>query len=574
MIKLYTATLTAFLLTSTFVFGQNQSTQDVFNMGLETITIDGDAADVAWDLVPAINIEKQYRQEQPSLNSATWKATWNDEGIYFLIEVDDDAWLPSWMSNLADWQSDKIELYIDCTNPQKDGGGAAGGLGNWQVAPNFSQNNQGVETEFRDGIKYADTYDAFGKYTIEYWVPFTALPDNNGNVIDPYITETIGFDVTVIDLDDVNVGRNRMVWSNTGNIDESWNSMDDVGLITFVGESSELNARFSASNTTIGPGATVAFSDHSTGTPTTWLWDFGDGNTSTEQNPTNTYINAGSYTVTLTVSNSDGTKTTTKADYITVTTENLPPLALFTVNTTSGKTNETIQFTDESMYKPTAWRWFFGDGSTSNEQNPKHVYTNPGVYTVTLNTTNENGSNAETKIDYITIVVGDAPNVNFEVDQQNVNEDSPVQFTDLSDLNPTEWYWDFGDGEDSEEQNPIHVYVHPGTYSVSLTATNSNGVSTLVKENFITVNNVNYTAINEFNGTVDIHPNPTNGVLNIVATNDCNSLAFFDLNGRKVYETLTRCKTEVIDVTMLEKGIYILKINAENSFQSKKIIVN
>lgn len=195
--------------------------------------IDGEGNDEAWSNANIYMIDKDYKDENPSVN-ATWKALWTFQGIYVLVEAVDDIWSPSWTTDLADWQSDKIELYFDMSNPQEDGQGAADGNGNWQVAPNFSESQPGVSLDFSEkpGVKYATTYNSQGTYAIEYYVPFSSIPNNNNEQIDPNVTQTIGFDVTVIDNDNDTV-RHRHVWSNIGNIDESWNNMDDVGLINF-----------------------------------------------------------------------------------------------------------------------------------------------------------------------------------------------------------------------------------------------------------------------------------------------------------------------------------------------------
>jgi PKD repeat protein len=516
---------------------QTQPTADVFNMGAEIIVIDGDASDGVWETVTAVAIDQPFQQEQPSLNLATWKAVWNIDGIYLAIEVSDNVWMPNWLSDLADWQSDKIEIYIDCTDPQKDGGGASTGGANHQVAPNFSENNQGVETEFNGtGVLYADTYDGTGNYTIEYYIPFAALPDNNGNAIDPSVTKTIGFDVTVIDCDEVNGVRNRMVWSNIGDIDESWNNMDDVGLINFMGEVNELFARFSASSTIIGPGGSVVFTDYSTGEPTEWAWDFGDGNTSTEQNPEHIYSAVGNYSVTLTVTNAEGTDSQTKSDYIIVSEDNIPPVASFSSSTVNAKVDEVVNFTDESLYAPVVWSWYFGDGSTSTEQNPSHIYKKQGVYEVSLKVSNDEGSNSQTKTNYITIVAGDVPKVEFEADQVSIDQNVVISFTDMSQKSPTGWLWDFGDGNSSEEQNPSHVYTIAGIYSVSLTATNNTGSATETKENFISVANVNYTQVNDQPQIFSIYPNPSNGKVHLTidqSISSFNSLLIYTLSGRK-----------------------------------------
>jgi hypothetical protein len=111
-----------------------QKTADVYKTS-STITLDGNS--IEWANVTPISIETPFQSETPSLNSATWKAVWNDAGIYVCVEVNDDVWSPSWISGSADWQSDKIELYIDVTTTQQDGGGANAGLGNYQFAPNY-----------------------------------------------------------------------------------------------------------------------------------------------------------------------------------------------------------------------------------------------------------------------------------------------------------------------------------------------------------------------------------------------------------------------------------------------------
>ena len=160
-------------------------------------------------------------------------------------------------------------------------------------------------------------------------------------------------------------------------------------------------ADFSASPTSGKVPLTVAFTDNSTGNPTSWSWDFGDGSSSTEQNPSHTYSKAGSYTVKLTATNDQGSDTKTKTDYITVN-GNLP-VADFTANTTTGTAPLTISFTDNSTGNPSSWSWDFGDGGTSTVQNPSHTYQKAGKYTVKLTVTNDQGSNTETKTDYITV---------------------------------------------------------------------------------------------------------------------------------------------------------------------------
>jgi PKD repeat protein len=145
---------------------------------------------------------------------------------------------------------------------------------------------------------------------------------------------------------------------------------------------------------------TVNFTDQSTGSPTSWSWTFGDGGTSTAQNPSHQYTSAGTYTVSLTATNAYGEDTETKTNYITVSNPP-PPVAAFSGTPTSGDAPLTVNFTDESTNNPTGWSWTFGDGGTSTAQNPSHEYTDPGYYTVALTVSNAYGSDDEVKTNYI-----------------------------------------------------------------------------------------------------------------------------------------------------------------------------
>ncbi|HKM24197.1 MAG TPA: PKD domain-containing protein, partial [Corynebacterium sp.] len=146
----------------------------------------------------------------------------------------------------------------------------------------------------------------------------------------------------------------------------------------------------------------VQFTDLSTGGPTSWLWTFGDGNTSAAQNPVHTYTTAGTYSVNLTATNEYGSDYELKTDYITV---YGPVTAQFTATPTAGIAPLTVQFTDLSGGRPTSWAWTFGDGGTSSEQNPQHTYTTAGTHTVTLTASHPYDSDIETKTAYITVAV-------------------------------------------------------------------------------------------------------------------------------------------------------------------------
>jgi len=248
-------------------------------------------------------------------------------------------------------------------------------------------------------------------------------------------------------------------------------------------------ADFSANPTEGMVPLTVTFTDLSQNEPDNWSWVFGDGGTSTERNPVYTYNNPGTYTVNLTVSNRAGVSSKEKPELIHAKPAVIPPVADFTANPTSGMVPLQVTFTDTSKNGPTAWKWTFGDRGSSNEQNPVHTYTEPGIYNVTLNCSNSAGSDEITKPEFIhaqPAVI--APKAKFIGEPRTGTAPLRVTFTDLSENGPTSWEWNFGDSQVSSEQNPVHVYEKAGKYTVSLTVKNSAGSDTLVEQNYIIVN--------------------------------------------------------------------------------------
>jgi PKD repeat protein len=267
--------------------------------------------------------------------------------------------------------------------------------------------------------------------------------------------------------------------SNDGTSGSYWHAYETIGGEPPV-------ADFSASPTSGDAPLAVSFTDSSTGNPTSWRWDFGDGTTSTAQNPGHTYTSPGTYSVILTATNASGSDTKTRADYITVTTP-ASPTADFSGTPTSGSAPLTVSFTDSSTGSPTGWSWDFGDGTTSTAQNPDHTYALPGTYSVSLTATNAGGSDTKTLTDYITVSAPASPTADFSASPTSGDAPLAVSFTDSSTGSPTSWSWDFGDGTTSTAQNPDHTYTSPGTYTVSLTASNVTGSDTKTRTDYISV---------------------------------------------------------------------------------------
>ncbi|MCB0775492.1 MAG: PKD domain-containing protein, partial [Chitinophagaceae bacterium] len=222
----------------------------------------------------------------------------------------------------------------------------------------------------------------------------------------------------------------------------------------------------------------VNFQDLSSNNPTSWLWNFGNGNTSTLQNPTATYFNPGTYTVSLTATNAIGSNTSTRTQYITV---YEPPTVNFVGDNLSGCFPLRVQFTDLSTAGSgntnTSWLWDFGDGTTSTQQNPLITYTSAGNYSVTLRVTNDKGcTKIFTRSNYITVTNGVTASFTHSLPTV-CNSPASISFTNTTTGPATLSYqWNFGDGTPlSTLQNPTHTYTSNGSYIVTLVATSTAG---------------------------------------------------------------------------------------------------
>ncbi len=248
--------------------------------------------------------------------------------------------------------------------------------------------------------------------------------------------------------------------------------------------SCDVTSNFSADATSICATLAVNFTDQTTGPVTAWSWNFGDGNTSTEQNPSHAYTAAGTYTVILTATSAACDDIETKTNYVTV--QGVPGAA-FVGNPVSGNAPLAVNFTDQSTNSPTSWNWDFGDGGVSTLRNPSHTYNAAGDYTVMLTADNACGSTAETKVNYIHVDPCAPPAANFVGTPVSGAAPLTVNFTDQSTNSPTSWSWDFGDGGVSTLQNPSHAYNAAGNYTVMLTVTNFCGSDAETKASYITV---------------------------------------------------------------------------------------
>ena len=251
----------------------------------------------------------------------------------------------------------------------------------------------------------------------------------------------------------------------------------------------QVQANFTASATSIMEGASVTFTDQSANNPTQWNWTFEGGNpsVSTQKNPSVTFAKAGSYGVTLKVSNDNSTDEIMKSGYIQA---SMPaPVAAFTAGTTNIMAGSSVQFTSTST-NATSYSWSFegGNPSTSTQANPSVQYPNPGTFAVTLTASNASGSNTQVKSGLIT-VTAPAMQAVFSISDNMVTEGETVAFSDQSTGNPSSWYWTFEGGTpaSSTAQNPSVKYANAGKYDVSLKVSNAYGNHETVMQDAITV---------------------------------------------------------------------------------------
>lgn len=218
----------------------------------------------------------------------------------------------------------------------------------------------------------------------------------------------------------------------------------------------------------------VEFQDNSSGSPDTWSWVFPGGSpgTSAEENPVITYNSAGVFDVILEVSNSAGTSSIVLQDYITV-----EPLAEADFSYT--QVDLELVFTNLSE-DAESYLWDFGDGNTSTETHPAHLYAEDGQYTVTLTATNDCGSTTHA----VTIDLITAPVADFDFTPSSGCQPLTVSFINMSSNNTETSFWTFPGGTPSTsvEMHPTVVYEQPGTYSVTLVVEN------IVGQDVLTIN--------------------------------------------------------------------------------------
>ena len=306
-----------------------------------------------------------------------------------------------------------------------------------------------------------------------------------------------------------------------------------------------VTAFFNSSITSGCENLTVDFTQYSIG-GTIYNWDFGDNNTSTQLNPTHTFMNPGNYDVSLVIN--DGCAFDTMVTTIVV---NPAPLVGFSVAPDSVCINEPFNFTNSSLNLANS-SWTFGDGGASGLTNPQHAYSQPGNYSVTLvGTSLANGC-----VDSVMQVVHVSQNTlsSFTVNASSGCAPFNVQFTNLS-SNAAYQSWNFGDGNSSTSINPNHIFTAAGTYQVQLITESASGCSdtsvVVITAHPLPVSDFSFVSTNTCYLPVDV----------IITNNSTGAFNYYwDFgNGQTSSTTNT-------SVTYTNPGTYIISLVAENMY--------
>ena len=265
-----------------------------------------------------------------------------------------------------------------------------------------------------------------------------------------------------------------------------------LSIFVSVSAKSQLTADFKANTTAGCAPVVIKFNDLSKGNPTAWLWDLGNGITSSQKNPVTFYFDPGTYTISLRIINGNDTQRIVKEHYITV--YSLPEIK-FKLSDSIGCFPLAIRFTDLSIPKSGEIRnlqWDFGDGTFSNESIADHTYNVAGNFSISLIATTTFGCKAFlSKRSLVKVLSG--VKAGFEVESDSsCNAPANFKFKNTSVGKEINSYkWNFGDGKSDTATNPNHTYTSQGFYSVGLTVSNTDGCSdTIYKKNLVTVGSV------------------------------------------------------------------------------------
>lgn len=294
----------------------------------------------------------------------------------------------------------------------------------------------------------------------------------------------------------------------------------------------------------------------------TYLWNFGDGESSEEESPTHVYSQEGGYIVSLEIFNECGSDIFMD----TIVIGNPLPEAMLPEEMIMGCENTDLQFFGQ-IQKADSIHWFFPGGipETSNELEPVIQYAEPGIYDVVLEVFNAFGEISIIRDSWVEIQSFPQPSFEIQLEGNGVRLTNTTAFG-------ISYLWDFGDGETSTEESPFHAYDSSGIYSIELNATNACGERSIIQTFSITVNSVEPDVV--------VSPNPTDGPVVIdVRGRPANTLEvrFLTIHGKTMLTDQIAFTTgeAVVQYVLdnFETGIYFVEFRSHNNRIQQKIIV-
>lgn len=345
-------------------------------------------------------------------------------------------------------------------------------------------------------------------------------------------------------------------------------------------------ANFSAIEDSITPGLFYFFGSANMPTNTTYQWSFGDNTTSTLPDPTHQYNAYGLYWVCLTIDINGCTAT--YCDTVAFTYTN-PCAAYFTYNTNVSNSYQ-IDFYNQSAWGNTS-QWYFGDGGSSTQTNPSHVYATAGTYVVCLTTAG--GGCTGTYCDTIQVGANAGCSAAFYVYPDTSLAHTYVAVNQCSGAQPLQYIWTWGDGDSSSTANPTHTYANPGYYTICVVIIDANGCVSYYcdSSNYfmradatpITVNVVsNTTGISTVAtlSNINLYPNPAtdNVLVSFNSQSASNTVSLIDVTGRIIeIKTIenngSKCK-ETLNLSSVADGLYFIKIDTGTDSKLMKLQVS
>jgi len=333
------------------------------------------------------------------------------------------------------------------------------------------------------------------------------------------------------------------------------------------------------------------FTSYSSSTISSYSWDFGDGNTDTSANPTNSYSMASAYGVTLTIIDSIGD---TCSFYDTVYVNYCWASFAYSVGASGDVTFS--NYSGSARYS-TEYTWDFGDNATSNLTSPTHTYASSGTYTVTLTLFDSLNNCTSVVTDSVVILLaGNAPcQASYTIALDSSAAFNVILFNTSTNASSHVYHWDFGDGTTGSGRTPIHTYQSFGSYEVCLTITDTIlrcdttvfcdtvGMDSLgnLKAGFgIEVRDPIVVSLEEQKddfASLNIFPNPANNKINLDlrGINNPLNIRIMDLSGRIILDRKNNPSgnIETFDISQFSRGIYFMLLDNGSTQKVEKFIV-